>query len=276
MPTDLATLETIGLQEIPAWYREKYNVPSIRGRSRVGYTQTNWRKPRAAPMKTIEYNSNGGGEKIEAKPKTTTAVAAVAPDGKTVVTPETSMAGETTVPVEDPLMNGAYRAGLNSRVVVATTNGSSPVTPPNVSRFIDFERLGNASFSYKYDAPQTPTGNGPVRSRRLYESQAPNHEYSMSPESIPSMTNTESSFTPFSSLGGTSWSSSEHSPVNKTTTTTRRYSVADEDINAADDTLENLSKELAKFDNSEPQYRSISELLDSSLPEDRYGNLVLF
>ncbi|OKL64037.1 hypothetical protein UA08_00598 [Talaromyces atroroseus] len=275
MPTDIETLETIGLQEIPAWYRDKHNIPSLRSRSRVGasYTQNNWRK-RAAPMKAIEYGH--GKEKSDVRSIKTIS------ETKTI-TPETpSMAGETVTEaqvVDDPL-DMVYRAGLNTTTTTTTTtknnttNGSSPVTPPSISRFIDFERIGNASFSYKYDAPQTPTGSGPVRSRRLFESQGPNHEYSMSPETIPSMTDTVNSFSPFSSLGGTPRSTTIQPPV--TNNKTKRYSVAEEDINAADDTLDNLSNELAKFDNSEPKYRSISELLDSSIPEDRYGNLILF
>jgi hypothetical protein len=261
MPTDLATLETIGLQEIPAWYRDKHNVPSLRSRSRVGagFTQNNWRKPRATPMKTIEQKHETKSVKTETK----------------TITPETSPAGETVTEgqTNDDPLDLVYRAGGLKLTSGNTTNGSSPVTPPNLSRFLDFERIGSASFHYKYDAPQTPTGSGPVRSRRLFEAQAPNHEYSTSPDSLPSMTYTKDSFSPFSSLGRTPRSTTGQLAVSNMT---KRFSVAEEDLNAADDTLENLSNELAKFDNSEPMYRSISELLDSSIPEDRYGNLILF
>lgn len=48
MPMDLKTLERIGLRDIPAWYREKYNVPSLRqgnqNRNKIPNIQQDCRK----------------------------------------------------------------------------------------------------------------------------------------------------------------------------------------------------------------------------------------
>lgn len=266
MPMDINLLRRCGLHDIPVWYQKAYGVSSIHRQS--GAHQSNWRKPRGA-WKAAQHNDetvNGNGVPAHRK------------DNRVTVTPESSNEAEKTVVPAAEASHGADLAtDKGKQPVVATTTtkngGANPVTPPNGNRFVDFERIGSASFGYKYDAPapQTPTERLPMRARRLFEARGPNNEYSTSPDfSTPSMIFTGNSCSPFSSLGGTPGSTSEETvKANKPT------AILDGDIEDADDTLDNLNEELAKFTANEPPYRSISELIPTSLPEDRYGNLIL-
>lgn len=274
MPQDLDTIRRCGLHDIPAWYQKAYGVSGLL--RPTGVNQNNWRKPRGA-WKAAEHNDetvNGNGAPAHRK------------DNRVTATPESSNKAEGPVSGVHVAATAEASRGADlttdkgKQPVVATSTtkngGANPVTPPNGNRIVDFERIGSASFGYKYDAPapQTPTERLPMRARRLFEARGPNNDYSTSPDfSIPSMTLTGNSFSSFSSLGGTPRSTSEETvkvaQVNKPT------AVMDGDIEDADDTLDNLNDELAKFTANEPPYRSISELLPTSLPEDRYGNLIL-
>ncbi|GAM36425.1 hypothetical protein TCE0_018r05505 [Talaromyces pinophilus] len=252
------------------WYQKAYGVSSLLRPS--GVNQSNWRKPRGA-WKAAEHNDetvNGNGAPAHRK------------DNRITVTPESSNEAEkpvtgTCVAAAEASHAADLATDKGKQPVVATTTtkngGANPVTPPNGNRFVDFERIGSASFGYKYDAPapQTPTERLPMRARRLFEARGPNNDYSTSPDfSTPSMIFTGNSCSPFSSLGGTPGSTSEETvKLNKAT------AILDGDIEDADDTLDTLNEELAKFTANEPPYRSISELIPTSLPEDRYGNLIL-
>ncbi|PCG99590.1 Zinc finger, CCCH-type [Penicillium occitanis (nom. inval.)] len=270
MPMDIDLLRRCGLHDIPVWYQKAYGVSSLLRPS--GVNQSNWRKPRGA-WKAAEHNDetvNGNGAPAHRK------------DNRITVTPESSNEAEkpvtgTCVAAAEASHAADLATDKGKQPVVATTTtkngGANPVTPPNGNRFVDFERIGSASFGYKYDAPapQTPTERLPMRARRLFEARGPNNDYSTSPDfSTPSMIFTGNSCSPFSSLGGTPGSTSEETvKLNKAT------AILDGDIEDADDTLDTLNEELAKFTANEPPYRSISELIPTSLPEDRYGNLIL-
>ncbi|KAF3407799.1 hypothetical protein DPV78_001426 [Talaromyces pinophilus] len=270
MPLDIDLLRRCGLHDIPVWYQKAYGVSSLLRPS--GVNQSNWRKPRGA-WKAAEHNDetvNGNGAPAHRK------------DNRITVTPESSNEAEkpvtgTCVAAAEASHAADLATDKGKQPVVATTTtkngGANPVTPPNGNRFVDFERIGSASFGYKYDAPapQTPTERLPMRACRLFEARGPNNDYSTSPDfSTPSMIFTGNSCSPFSSLGGTPGSTSEETvKLNKAT------AILDGDIEDADDTLDTLNEELAKFTANEPPYRSISELIPTSLPEDRYGNLIL-
>lgn len=266
MPQDLDIIRRCGLHDIPPWYQKKYGVSGLLRPS--GVNQNNWRKPRGV-LKPIEHNDetvNGNGAPAHGK------------DNPILATPESSNVEETVTGAHVAAAEVPHAADKKKEPIASTTknSGANPVTPPNANRFVDFERIGTASFGYKYDAPapQTPTERLPMRARRLFEARGPNNDYSTSPDSsIPSMTLTGNSFSSFSSLGGTPRSVSEETV--KVIQASKPTAVIDGDIEAADDTLDNLNNELAKFTANEPPYRSISELLPTSLPEDRYGNLIL-
>lgn len=271
MPQDLDIIRRCGLNDIPPWYQKRYGVSGLLKPS--GINQNNWRKPRGT-YKATEHNDetvNGNGATAHGK------------DNHITATPESSNAEITVTGARVAAAESSHGADLavdKKKQPVVTTGtkngGANPVTPPNGNCFVDFERVGTASFGYKYDAPapQTPTERLPMRARRLFEVRGPNNDYSTSPDSsIPSMTLTGNSFSSFSSLGGTPRSSSEETV--KVVQANKPTAVIDGDIEAADDTLDNLNDELAKFTANEPPYRSISELLPTSLPEDRYGNLIL-
>lgn len=269
MPQDLDIIRRCGLHDIPAWYQKQYGVSGLLRPS--GINQNNWRKPRGA-WKAIEHNDetiNDNGAPAHRK------------DNRITITPESSNNAAENAAGARAAAETSHGTGPDKgkQPVVANTTkngGANPVTPPNANRFVDFERIGSASFGYKYDAPapQTPTERLPMRSRRLFEARGPNNDYSTSPDfSIPSMTFTGNSFSSFSSLGGTPRSISEETV--KVTQVAKPTAIVAGDIEDADDTLDNLNNELAKFTANESPYRSISELLPTSLPEDRYGNLIL-
>ncbi|EED17712.1 conserved hypothetical protein [Talaromyces stipitatus ATCC 10500] len=269
MPMDPETMKKVGLNDIPPWYQKKFGVPSLRS---SGVNQNNWRKPRGT-QKAIEpvdqtARSNGNVTTPDGK-KSDINVAAITPessnDEETVTAARVADASHEIADLTDKMKN----------TVITAKNGANPVTPPNANHYIDFERVGTASFGYKYDAsPQTPTERLPMRSRRLFESKGPNNDYSTSQESTPSMTLTENSFYSFSSLGGTPRSTSEQTV--KMVSQDNKFPVTYVgDFNAADDTWNSFNDELDKIDANEPGYRSISELLPTSFPEDRYGNLIL-
>jgi hypothetical protein len=270
MPQDLDTIRRCGLHDIPTWYQKQFGVSGLLHPS--GINQNNWRKPRGA-WKATEHNDetvNGNSAPAHGK------------DNHITATPESSNVEETVTGARvaaAEASHGVDTADKKKQPAVASTSkngGANPFTPPNGNRFVDFERVGTASFGYKYDAtaPQTPTERLPMRARRLFEARGPNNDYSTSPDSsIPSMTLTGNSFSSFSSLGGTPRSASEETV--KVVQANKPTAIIDGDIEDADDTLDNLNDELAKFTANEPPYRSISELLPTSLPEDRYGNLIL-
>lgn len=278
MPQDLDTIRRCGLHDIPAWYQKAYGVSGLL--RPTGVNQNNWRKPRGT-WKAPEHNDdtiNGNGNGAPTHRK----------DNPITATPESSNKADGAVSgVRVAAAEASHGANLatdkGKQPVIATAattknGGASPVTPPNGNRIVDFERIGSASFGYKYDAPapQTPTERLPMRARRLFEARGPNNDYSTSPDfSIPSMTLTGNSFSSFSSLGGTPRSTSEETVKVAAQVTNKPTAVIDGDIEDADDTLDNLNDELAKFTANEPPYRSISELLPTSLPEDRFGNLIL-
>lgn len=63
MPRELATLEKLGLRDIPRWFREKYNIPSLipsgHGHPRAqGSHGQHWKEdtPERAGMKSIQYS----------------------------------------------------------------------------------------------------------------------------------------------------------------------------------------------------------------------------
>lgn len=225
----------------------------------------NWRKPRDTSKHGV--NNDESGTNVVDTPgifKNATESASV--------TPASSVAGEAVSETSQAVKKLTEKL---ENAIKSTNGGSDPITPPSVCRNIDFERVGPASFNYKYDAPpHTPTERFTSRSRRLFESKGPNNHFSMSPDSLPSMTRTGDSFCSVSSLGGTPRSTSRETVT--TIQVDNKYSVAqDVDIKAADDTFDDFNLELAKLSAYDSGYRSVSELLTTSIPEDRDGNLIL-
>ncbi|PLB50287.1 hypothetical protein P170DRAFT_508491 [Aspergillus steynii IBT 23096] len=67
MPRDLATLEKLGLRDIPRWFREKYNIPSLipggghgHPRAQAGSHGQHWKEdvPDRTGVKSIQYPSH--------------------------------------------------------------------------------------------------------------------------------------------------------------------------------------------------------------------------
>lgn len=63
MPTDPAMLEKLGLRDIPRWYREKYNVPSL---LHQGHRGQQW-KDDQGPFKAIQYSTNVPDDTVDHK-----------------------------------------------------------------------------------------------------------------------------------------------------------------------------------------------------------------
>ncbi|KAL1978724.1 hypothetical protein VTN31DRAFT_1583 [Thermomyces dupontii] len=139
MPLDLETLERIGLRDIPAWYREKFDVPSLRqgsqNRNNIANIQQDWRNPvtcerRQGKIPEHDRLPNGSLE------------------NGTTLSPNSSL----TFQQNDNLAAFRHQAPQNT-AAVTTHHHRRPELGP-----FDLERHGQAEYVFRYRHSEAASG----------------------------------------------------------------------------------------------------------------------
>lgn len=169
MPMDLETLNSIGLLDIPAWYRDRFSVSSLRpsrNHSRNGgYGQQSWRKP------TRELPAWSPPKLIQSHGPTDLTVNTNVPQGNATEQKLTMSAPEARNVAQhhtrnkrfdllssDPL--SAYPALAPERSGSSDTTTSSSTKPAGLGGF-DFERTPAGDYIYKYSSSPPGTSTSP-------------------------------------------------------------------------------------------------------------------
>jgi hypothetical protein len=142
MPTDIVMLEKLGLRDIPRWYREKYNVPSLL-QANYGNHHRGQHHPDAVDQpanKAIQHHSAANNESVVAGPS-------VPATGITNAANNASTAGPSGH--AHPNANVAHKTGNNNAGHKAShknNHGTCNQHGPANSRGCRFESLRGAGF----------------------------------------------------------------------------------------------------------------------------------
>ncbi|KAJ5544736.1 Zinc finger CCCH-type [Penicillium sp. DV-2018c] len=125
VPTDLATLHWLGLRDIPRWYREKYNIPSLlsRGNVRQQLAIGSGSTPQAVPPSVPGTNEETGNNK---GPNVTTNG-----NGRFLSPPPRGPANRGMLNAHNyGQYRGVYRNGATGNWKNSPRNGRHPVASP--------------------------------------------------------------------------------------------------------------------------------------------------